>query len=58
MTPDPDPVPPQILDAVAAARRALADLRLEEKILAVDLIQYWLEVEIASWERAADPRTH
>ena len=33
--------------AVAAARRALADLTIAEKILAVELIDYWLEVEVA-----------
>jgi hypothetical protein len=56
---DPDDsVPPHILDAIAAARAALADLRLNERILAIESLQYLLELEIATWERAQDPTTH
>jgi hypothetical protein len=51
-------VPRPILEAVAEARRALADLRLEEKFLALELIEYWIQLELASWERSQDPTTH
>jgi hypothetical protein len=48
----------EILDAVGAALKALIDLRLELKLTAVDLINEWVELELASWERAQDPTTH
>jgi hypothetical protein len=57
MTPDV-PVPPRILEAARAAREARVDLTLEERIRAIELLDYWLEVEIAGWERAQDPTTH
>jgi hypothetical protein len=40
----------RIAEAVAAARRALADLTLSEKLDAADLIQHRIEVEFAGWE--------
>jgi hypothetical protein len=56
---DPDkPIPAHILEAVAAARQALVDLTLAERIQAIELLNWWLEVEIAGWEFAQNPQTH
>jgi hypothetical protein len=55
---DLDPRDRPIVEAVVAARRAFADPTLAEKFDALALLEYWLEVERAGWERAQDPRTH
>jgi hypothetical protein len=54
-----DPRDRAILEAVQAALKALADLTIEDKLIAVELIDYWVQVELASWERAeAGDRVH
>jgi hypothetical protein len=47
-----------IAAAVREALRALADLTIDQKLDAVEAISYWVQCELASWERAQDPTTH
>jgi hypothetical protein len=47
-----------IAAAVREALKALADLPLDQKLDAVEAISYRVQLELASWERAQDPRVH
>jgi hypothetical protein len=37
---------------IAEARKALADLTLDERLNAAAALSYWIQVELAGWELA------
>jgi hypothetical protein len=47
-----------IRNAVEAAYKAFADLPLGDKIEALERLEYRIQVELAAWEQAQDPRVH
>jgi hypothetical protein len=48
----------RIADAVRAALKALSDLVLDGKLDAAEAISCWVQLELASWERAQDLLVH
>jgi hypothetical protein len=53
MPDEPLPAPPHIVEAVEAARRAFADLTINEKFVALELLEY---MGLTNWASIFDNR--